>query len=200
MSESERRFFKLGAKDAIIEKIDSLQFNADAVKRLFGKNGDVKKLKLLFDDDNSFKRFNDTLQREADFVLTRRAAQANSTTAKQISDDVSASEVINATTQAISTPAGAANVVGRIMGGLSKSKSSQEYTKALEDAGDVLLAKGVNSETIQSILKSGSRERITSAIRSATKSNSARIRSSIPAIVGATDAQSAPEKSQTQTQ
>jgi len=86
MGDSEARMFKLGAKQAVLDKIDSLPVNADSIKRLFGKQGDVQKLKGIFNDDEAFKSFSDTLEREATFSLTRRAAQANSTTAKQVSD------------------------------------------------------------------------------------------------------------------
>ena len=198
MSESERRFFKLGAKDSILEKIDGLQFNADAVKRLFGKNGDTKKLRLLFDDDQAFNRFNETLKREADFVLTRRAAQANSTTAKQLSDEVSSSEIINSTTQALSSPVGAASVIGRVIGGLSKGKSSQEFTKSLEDAGDILLTKGLQPEKVQRLISGGNKELISKALRAAIKRKPLGL--AVPTIAGGLDAQLDPQQNQQQTQ
>lgn len=169
MGESEKHMFKLGAKQAIIDKIDDLQTNADAVKRIFGKNGDVAKLRHLFGDNEKYRQFSDTLEREANFILTRRAAQANSTTAKQLFDEESAFDVLSDTASAISNPRAAAGVLNKIMNGLGKGKQDQEYIKALEDAGDILLVKGIEPERIVKILKSGKSDQVERMIKIALK-------------------------------
>lgn len=160
MGESEKKMFSLGAKQAILDKIDNLSTNADAVRRLFSKNGDVAKLKSLFPDDKVFNTFNDTLKRESEFVLTRRAAQANSTTAKQLSDVGAAREALNAARESISSPLGTASAIGRIVGGLSAKKSDEIFIQSLEEAGDILLEKGISPQKIEAVLRSGSKKRI----------------------------------------
>lgn len=163
--ESEMRMFKLGAKQAVLDKIDDIQVNADAVKRLFGKNGDVKKLRGLFDTNQQFNQFSNTLKREADFVLTRRAAQANSTTAKQLADSDSAFSVLQDAANAVSTPQGAVSTVNRIVSGLSKNKNDKIYTKALEEVGDILLTRDIDPEVIQRLLVKGTAKQIEARLR-----------------------------------
>ena len=169
MGESEKRMFKLGAKKAIFDKVDDLNTSADAVKRMFGKNGDVKKLQYLFDDTASYKQFSETLKRESDFVMTRRAAQANSTTAKQVSDDMGASEAFNNALQAVQSPVQAAGMLGRALGGLSAKRGDAAFTKALEEVGDILLTKGMNPDKIQALLRKGSAKQIEATLRSAIR-------------------------------
>ena len=200
MGESEKRMFKLGAKQAIFDKVDDLSTSADAVKRMFGKNGDVKKLQYLFDDNAAYKQFSDTLKREADFVLTRRAAQANSTTAKQLSDEMGASEAFNNALQAVQSPVQAAGMLGRVLGGLSAKRGDAAFTKALEEVGDILLTKGMSPDKIQSLLRRGSAKQIEAALRSSIRKELSAPRI-VPVTTGAiVESQSVPEQSQTQTQ
>ena len=166
---SEQKLFQMGAKKAILDKIDDLQTNADAVKRLFGKNGDIKKLKMLFDDDAAFDRFSSTLKRESDFIMTRRAAQANSTTAKQLSDEESAFSVLSDAAQLISNPSGQANFLKRIVLGLGRNKTDAVYIKSLEEAGDILLIKGIEPDRIKNILLKGNAKMIESRLKQAFK-------------------------------
>lgn len=167
MGDSEKKMFKLGAKQAVIDKVEDLQTNADAVKRLFGKRGDVSKLKTLFDDDKAFKNFSDALEREANFILTRRAAQANSTTTKQLSDVGNASDVLGDARALMGDPVAAANKFGQILGGLTEKKQSEAFTRSLEQAGDILLESGMKPERLVSILKKGNRKEIELALKKA---------------------------------
>jgi hypothetical protein len=162
---SEKKMFKLGAKQAILDKVDSLQMNADAVKRLFGKNGDVKKLRTLFDDTASFNRFSDALERESKFIATRNAAQANSTTAKQLADEGTAEEVFGETISLLGSPIQSATTFGRILSGLSGRKGSEAFTRSLEKAGDILLTRGMDAKKIESLLRRGAPNEIENALR-----------------------------------
>jgi uncharacterized protein with PIN domain len=144
---------------------------------MFGKSGDVKKLKALFDDEVKFNKFRDALDREAQFVLTRRAAQANSTTAKQLSDEVDAVETLDSARRAISDPIEAASMIGRISAKLRGSKASQAHIEALEQAGDILLSTDIKPEKVREILTRGSAKEIRSALeRQAKKQSSLRAR------------------------
>jgi len=167
--QSEKRMFKLGAKQSVLNKIDDLQTNADAVKRLFGKNGDVKKLRFLFDDERQFRQFSNTLKREADFITTRRAAQANSTTAKQLSDDQSSVEALGNAAQAISNPLATASTLTRLLSKFGKGRNDADYIRALEEVGDILLVKGFNPAAIQALLRKGSQKQIEARLREALK-------------------------------
>lgn len=173
-SQSELKMFKMGARQAIMDKIDDLQTNADAVKRLFGKNGDVKKLRYLFDDNEAFKKFSEVLEREANFIMTRRAAQANSTTAKQLADEENAFSVLENMAEVVSSPAGQANIIRRIVNGLGKNKTDADYIKALEDAGDILLIKNIEPDRIKDILIRGNKKGIEARIKSALKKPTAK--------------------------
>jgi len=156
MGESERRIFKMGAKQAIVDKLDDLRTNANIVDRVFGKNGDADKLRHLFDDDKAFLNFKDTLEKETQFVLTRRAAQANSTTAKQLFDDDNAFSTLTSIAGDIGSASGAKNIFNKIVSGFTGKKSDAAYTKALEDAGDILLIKGIDPDKIRRLLTQGS--------------------------------------------
>lgn len=163
LSQSEMKMFKLGAKRAIIDRVNDANTSADLVKRMFGKNGDVQKLKSIMGDQ--YDNFASSLKREADFVLTRRAAQANSTTAKQIFDEGSAREAFDTVRESISSPIGTASALGRVIGGLANKKGSEAYVKSLEHAGDILLTKGVSPERVQRLLRKGTAKQVEEALR-----------------------------------
>jgi len=164
MGDSERRMFKLGAKQAILDRFDATQINADLVKRVFGKGGDAKKLRSLFDSDEAFKKFSNAMEREANFIITRNAAQANSTTAKQIADRGASMNVIDDTRALLGDPVAATNRIGRIMAGLRGRKTDEAFTQALEDAGDILLTKGMSTDRLTKILREGNREAVAKAL------------------------------------
>lgn len=167
MGDSELKMFKLGAKQAVIDKANDLQVNADAVKRMFGKKGDVQKLKSQFSNEESFNRFEEALRREAQFILTRRAAQANSTTTKQIADAGNAAEVLGTARSMLESPVAAANRFGQILGGFSNRKQGEAFARALERAGDILLESGMEPNKLQNLLREGNREAIEAALRGA---------------------------------
>ncbi len=170
MGASEKEMFKLGAKRAIEDKILDLNTNADQVRRLFGKNGDVTKLRSLFDDQASFNRFSRALEREANFALTRRAAQGNSTTAKQL-QDLSAAQTAADDARAIlmGGTAEKAGAINRILGRMTGSRRDEAFVRGLEQAGDILLEANVNPERVRNLLRSGSKKMIEKELRQALK-------------------------------
>jgi len=160
MGDSELKMFRLGAKQAIVDRAENLQVNADAVRRLFGKRGDVTKLKSLFPDEQSFQDFSNTLEREANFVLTRRAAQANSTTAKQLIDSGKTIDSVIAARAALGDPIAGAKSFSAIIRGFKAKKGGADFTAALEQAGDILLESGMNPKQLETLLRSGNAPRI----------------------------------------
>jgi hypothetical protein len=200
LGQSERKMFKLGAKQAILDKIDDTQTTSDAVRRLFGKKGDVKKLRQLFDTKEEFDRFAETLKREANFTQTRRAAQSNSTTVQQASDADEAFDALKEASEAISSPQGAANVLGRVLSRLTGKKGDEAFTRALEEVGDILLVKGMDPTKIQAILRRGVKKEIEAELRKALGPELKATRST-PITTGVlSESQRVPERTQQQTQ
>lgn len=162
---SEKKMFKLGAKQAIMDKIDLLQMNSDLVKKMFRKNGDVTKLRSLFDSKKEFDQFAKALEREGQFVLTKNAAMGGSSTVQQAMDVGSASEIVGATMSLLGSPVQSATAFGRILSGLAGKKGSAVFTESLEKAGDILLTKGMNPARIQGMLRRGNPNEVEAALR-----------------------------------
>lgn len=165
---SEKRLFKLGAKQAIIDKVDNIHKNSDAVRLMFSKDGDLNRLKPLFDSDKEFKKFSEILEREAKFIITRRAALENSSTAKQLADLMretgGAEDALSTALQATQSPVAAAGVFGRIMSGLRSKKTDASRLQALEQAGDILLNSGMDARKLANMLRRGIASEIEKAL------------------------------------
>ena len=169
MSESEKRMFKLGAKQAIMDKVDDIAGNADQVKRLFGKNGDVYKLQALFDNRAQFNQFRDTLRRESRFAVTRRAVEGNSTTAQQLSDEASWSDKFTEVMRATSNPRDAGALLNKILVGIHAKRQTDEYTEALESAGYLLAQTDIDIAYLVNLIKRGNAKEISARVKSALK-------------------------------
>jgi hypothetical protein len=170
MSKSEKDFFKLGAKQDILDRIAKLRTNANAVDRLFGKNGDVDKLRALFDDSASFEGFKKALKTESDFAKTK-ASLGGSPTFKNFVDSRSAIETLDSTRQALTDPVQAANISVRVLKGIFKRKGTQENIDAFEAVGDILLTKGMSADKIRTLLQKGSAKSISEVFKKAIKAD-----------------------------
>jgi hypothetical protein len=162
MTEQEKTAYILGAKEALFKKVDDINVNRNQAMALFGKNGDIYKLKTLFADDAQFNRFVDALKRETDFFMTRNAALFNSSTAKQLNEfarELSQPGAIKRLMQTamgfLGRGAGAAQEMAAISDGLAAEKGSEEFIRALTKAGDILLTQGMNPAKLQAILRRG---------------------------------------------
>ena len=56
-------------------------------------------------------------------------------------------------------------MIGRIVNGLKNKKSDAAYIKALEEAGDILLMKGMDPNRLRALLKRGTAKQITAKVR-----------------------------------
>jgi len=157
MSESERRFFKLGAKQAIMDKVESLQDNANAVRRLFGKQGDLQKLADIFETPEQWRNFANVLEREANFVVTRNAVTGNSTTTKQLMDLENTGRTVETVKSFIANPKEQSM---KLLGDIKGKKGDIVVEEALEKVGDILLESGMDSQRVVNILKRGSQKEI----------------------------------------
>jgi len=168
-SESEKRMFKLGAKQAIMDKVDDVNMNSDMVKRLFGKNGDVKKLRYLFDDEASFQKFSDTMEREARFAMTRRAIEGNSSTFQQASDAKSYADHFTDVSRGLSNPRDAGALLNKILTGLAGNKADDAYMDSLQKAGYLLAQTDIDIGKLHRLLKSRNDAEISKRVRDALK-------------------------------
>ena len=176
MADSERRMFKLGAKQAIIDKINSSLMTHDKIKKLFGREGDAQKLKSVFDNFDQFAEFKKALEREANFVLTRQSLQGQSTTARQLLDETEAANAFGNARRTISDsftnmraaagdPFAVADIIGRITAGMGDKKGSEVYRETIEKVGDILLETGMDSKKLIALLKRGNREEINKKLK-----------------------------------
>lgn len=164
LSQSEKRMFQLGAKRAILDRLDFMQVSRDAVKGLFGKRGEARKLRALFDDERVFQDFSDTLEREAIFILTKRAAQANSTTAKQFADDQSLAQIVEVASAASGNPLSGAGVLARVADKAVGGRAKEQFEATMQRVGDILLDNGMPPTEIIDLIRSGNTAQIKSAL------------------------------------
>lgn len=174
MGESEKRMFLLGAKDALIDKMDATQVTGDMVKRIFGRRGDIKRIKTLFPDSEQFDIFRKVMESEAEFMATRRAVQGNSTTFRQLFDSVSFGKSFEEARALTGDPIAAVGVVDNLIKSIGKGKQEQVRRAALERIGDMLISSDVDPNRVRMLLKKGSQEQIKSALNSVISSKATR--------------------------
>lgn len=182
MTAPEKSAYALSAKDAILNRIDGTGMNRDQVSALFGKNGDAQKLRTLFDTGDAFDSFINGLKRETEFMLTRRAAMGNSTTAAQLARMQGTLNPPGGFRQslnsAVSILSGNPAAIGRdtagIIDGLNATKGSEEYVNGLIKAGDILITAGMNPQRVESLIRQGSINRLTVELQRIAEPNYSR--------------------------
>lgn len=172
MTPPERNAYILSAKDEIIRRIENTGETRNQVQALFGKNGSAQKLATLFTDPKERNRFMNALRRETEFAVTRNAVMGNSTTAQQLQTIKNAmnppggyGRVFSQARQILSDPTSAPREISNIIDGLNANKNSELYTNALIRAGDILLASGMNAQTLGEMLRRGSAQRLAAELR-----------------------------------
>lgn len=160
MTPAEMNMYRLGARQAIMDKIDVTNISADLMKRMFGRNGDLVKLRAVFPDEASFQQFARAMRREAEFILTRRTALENSTTVQQAQDIGSFKQTLGRMTALFGNPVQASSELANIFDGLGQQKNSRAFSEALQSAGDILLISGMNPRKVREILEKGNTRRL----------------------------------------
>ena len=160
MTPAEMQMYRLGARQAIMDKIDVTTISADLMKRMFGRNGDVVKLRAVFPDEQQFQNFMRAMKREAEFILTRRTALENSTTVQQAQDIGSFRQALGRITALFGNPVQASSELANIFDGLGQQKNSRAFAEALQSAGDILLTSGMNPRKVREILEKGNTRRL----------------------------------------
>jgi hypothetical protein len=172
--DSERGMFLLGSKRAILDKMDSIQTNRDAVRALFGRNGDIQKMKSFFGDNAAYNKFAQEMEREATYILTKRAAQANSTTTKQLSDDKSFTDILDVAGVATGNPLASAGILARIADKGTARAAEEQRQAIFQRVGDILLTKGMKPDEIADLIRSGSADDIKKALTDVARTSPAR--------------------------
>lgn len=90
MSAAEQEGYRLGAKGAMFARMESPNVMRDLTDGMFGSAGIQSKLAAIFPDRKSLREFQKDLIAEAKMADTRKAAQGNSTTAKQLTEGAEA--------------------------------------------------------------------------------------------------------------
>jgi len=165
--ESEKHFYKLGAQQAILNKLDSVNITSDAAKAILSKNGDLKKISTLFNSNDEFNSFVAALNREAKFKATANAVFGNSTTAKQASDLIKLREGAGLAAEAVSSPLGSARAIGNIVAKLSAGKSTQDFKDGMYQAGLILSEKGLDNKLLFKMLKNQEAENLRRSLEDA---------------------------------
>lgn len=82
MKKGDHAFFRLGAKDAILEQIESAGYSHDTVKRLINSPKMAKRLRRAFPSDQRYRQFKRELLRESRKRLTKDKTMGGSPTAR----------------------------------------------------------------------------------------------------------------------
>lgn len=86
MSPSEQEAYRMGGKQAMFTRMEGPNVTRDLTDGMFGSAGIQARLAALFPDRKALREFQKALITEAKMADTRKAAQGNSTTAKQLAE------------------------------------------------------------------------------------------------------------------
>src|SRR5690606_41886045 len=88
MGESEREAFRRGATETLAQRLEDVSGRQDVTIRrpLDERTRDRRRLRLLFEDDESFSRFQDLLRQEARMAETQRVLTGGSQTADKLAE------------------------------------------------------------------------------------------------------------------
>ena len=178
LSTSEKNMFVIGARRAIFNQIDNAQVTADLVKKLFGRNGDVQKLRSLMPSNDAFEKFKQSMKREAEFILTRNTALGNSMTIAQKEDLGGLKKAVSRVASIFLGGAQSrAIALTDIADGLSADAGSAKFRAALNRAGEILLTQGMRPEKVRALLSKPESKAFSDAIALALKFNQSPITS-----------------------
>ena len=90
LTDGEKEFFRLGASEALAQKINSATDGASIARRIFASPAQRAKLKAVFPNDRSFREFQATMLREARTTQTNQFVRGNSQTVDKAAEVVDA--------------------------------------------------------------------------------------------------------------
>jgi hypothetical protein len=135
LSPGNLEFYKLGAADAIKEKIARTGMGGDEAKRLIGNQYTQQQLRPLFDNQDDFNRFIDGVTAENRMFETRQRLIGGSQTAERLAEDASpegaAGHALRGTVALAEGAPGAAGLSYiKALGALSRGESPAVNTAA----------------------------------------------------------------------
>ena len=170
LGEAELRMFRLGAKNALIERMEDASLSADQMRSIYRSRAEREKLRALFQGSGKqedavgriqYEDFMKYLETEVEFRLTRKAAQENSTTPMQLETGTTIDEAIANVGAALESPTRALpKMIESFMATRGKATAEQARIEAMKTAGDVLLLGGMNPVRLQSMLRAGADEAV----------------------------------------
>lgn len=90
MTSGEKEFFRLGASEALVQKIQTAKDGAGIVRRIFGSRAERAKLRAVFPSEKAFRQFQATMLREARTTETNQFVRGGSQTADKAAETVDA--------------------------------------------------------------------------------------------------------------
>lgn len=146
LSDNDKPFFRIGVAQKISDILQNTPDGADAVKRIFGTKAKRNALKSVFPDEESFSKFEKTVNDEKDYTKTYHAVTRGSRTAPMAGDIADTRTGFNKAVEAGANIAGHGaalaqrNILGKAVygGGLLMNKLTQG--KPLSEGQSVMLA------------------------------------------------------------
>ena len=148
MGESELDALKIGAREKILDLVDTAPMSNDMGRRIVRTPRNQAYIRMLFGkDEDGFKNFIKTLEREADFLATRRSIGGGSDTQRIAQDKLNSQMNARTAMLVASDPTGISQY--SFIAGLIEKFGGQRNDKLWQDGlrmvGDVLLtARGPN--------------------------------------------------------
>ena len=140
-SDAEKRAFRLGARDAIFNQVESQSSGAMLPNNFLRKQVNRDRIRLLFQGDPAgLESFINSMDREIKFLQTRRMVSGNSATADKISDAARMRENVANLIAIANDPTGLSQykVIADLVGRFTEDTSSDLYRQGLAIASDIL--------------------------------------------------------------
>ena len=140
-SAAEMKAFRLGARDAIMNQVESQSAGATLPNNFLKKQVNRERVKILFKNDpKGMARFIQSMEREIAFLQTRKAISQQSATADKLSDAARMRNNVANLLAIANDPTGLSQykVISDLVGRFTEDKSSELYREGLAIASDIL--------------------------------------------------------------
>ena len=140
-SAAEMKAFRLGARDAIMNQVESQSAGATLPNNFLKKQVNRDRVKILFKNDpKGMARFIQSMEREIAFLQTRKAISQQSATADKLSDAARMRNNVANLLAIANDPTGLSQykVISDLVGRFTEDKSSELYREGLAIASDIL--------------------------------------------------------------
>lgn len=147
MGDSELEYFRQGAVQAILDKLDNTQLTHDAAKKLINTKALQDKLGVLFGSEEDAVSFIRQMAREAEFTRTRQVVTGGSPTSQNLATQQGINDTVNDVASIVGSGAdGGLNLLGKMF---TKKPPSPEV---IGEASNLLLNQGLSGDDIIRVL------------------------------------------------